>query len=469
MDLLRVGELRLEAVDRDDPALSSTVRWAHSTELPDPTAYLRGGELVCTVGASLTDPERCERFADSLSDAGAVGVCFGVGDIHNDVPTALVEACRARRLPLLLAPLGAPFSAISEYLAGRRVEAEILTNRSAELLMPTLLSGLRTHEPVSALLGIAVEVMGGRLELALDGLVVETAQGSFDDVAGPDLTAPVLGRGELRWWGNEAAPQPRLLAQLSRFVEVALSERDLEAALRRERVGQLLDLVQEGLANPAALSQALAGGGLDRESLVASAWPQGSGERLAARLPRALVGAAPGVTWVVTASHDDLPSTAEALALPCGYGPTGSMTQLGAGLSEAHAALDLARSKGGAIGPAGLTSLEALLAQQPPGRLDPFVRELIDPLVRSDVHRGTEHVATLRAFLDHDGSLERTARAQFLHVNTVRHRLGRVHQITGRDPLVFTDRVSLAIALWAYDGPAPWIGPVVDRRVRRNG
>jgi DNA-binding PucR family transcriptional regulator len=64
-------------------------------------------------------------------------------------------------------------------------------------------------------------------------------------------------------------------------------------------------------------------------------------------------------------------------------------------------------------------------------------------------------VQTLRAFLRCDGSLQRTAREQYLHVNTVRHRLSRVHELTGRNPLVFDERVALAIALWAMDRRAP--------------
>ena len=73
------------------------------------------------------------------------------------------------------------------------------------------------------------------------------------------------------------------------------------------------------------------------------------------------------------------------------------------------------------------------------------------PLVASDRRLGTHHLETLRAFLRCDGSLQRTARQQYLHVNTVRHRLARVHHLTGRNPLVFADRVALAIALWALD------------------
>ena len=458
-DLLDVGSLRLEALPGHDHGLDTHVRWAHSTELPDPSEYLRGGELVCTVGTTLTDPERCWAFVRSLISSHAAGICFGVGDVHDSVPPTLVDACKDLHLPLVLAPLGAPFSAISEYLAGQRVEAEASVTRTAEVLMPRLLASLRAHEPVSTLLDHAAQLMGGQLELRLNDqmLAVAGTNDSTDDAR--QLATRILGNGELLWKGEQHRPDPRLLEQLSRVVEVALGERDLEAALRRERIGQLLLLVQERLLNPAALTEALDDTGLGHDSLVVSAWPGGAAVLLAGSMPGALIGEAPGVSLVVTKSAANVPSTAAALALPCGYSSAVSLTQLAQGVSQARAALELASAHGGAIGPAGLISLEGLLEQQPAGRLEPFVDQLISPLLSSDSRRGTQHVATLRAFLRNDGSLFRTARDQYLHVNTVRHRLARVHQITGRDPLVFADRAALAIALWALDRHGPPTAP----------
>jgi DNA-binding PucR family transcriptional regulator len=104
---------------------------------------------------------------------------------------------------------------------------------------------------------------------------------------------------------------------------------------------------------------------------------------------------------------------------------------------------------GGCVGPEGLTSLEGLLAQQPPERLQPFVDQLLEPLLGSDRRRRTDYVTTLATFLERDGSLTATARVHFLHVNTVRHRLERIKELTGRDPLVFNDRVAFAIAMWS--------------------
>ena len=44
-----------------------------------------------------------------------------------------------------------------------------------------------------------------------------------------------------------------------------------------------------------------------------------------------------------------------------------------------------------------------------------------------------------------------TARTLFLHTNTVRHRLARINQITGRNPLNFDDQAAFTIGLRAMD------------------
>jgi len=60
---------------------------------------------------------------------------------------------------------------------------------------------------------------------------------------------------------------------------------------------------------------------------------------------------------------------------------------------------------------------------------------------------GGELLETLDAFLTHGGALEATARALFVHPNTVRYRMRRVAEITGYAPLQPRDAFALRIAL----------------------
>ena len=122
-------------------------------------------------------------------------------------------------------------------------------------------------------------------------------------------------------------------------------------------------------------------------------------------------------------------------------------------------------------GPESLSSLSALLEQQPRSRLVPFVDQLVRPLTSPEVRGGSDLLTTLRSFLNHSGSLQATADADFLHVNTVRHRLGRVFQIVGRNPLLSSDQVDFSIAIWAHDRSLGAFdagsAPVTQRRHRQ--
>jgi sugar diacid utilization regulator len=54
--------------------------------------------------------------------------------------------------------------------------------------------------------------------------------------------------------------------------------------------------------------------------------------------------------------------------------------------------------------------------------------------------------ATLHAYLDADLNVPAAARAMSLHPNSVRYRLRRIGELTGRDPLKITDLLELITA-----------------------
>ncbi|MGH2603374.1 MAG: PucR family transcriptional regulator, partial [Dehalococcoidia bacterium] len=56
-------------------------------------------------------------------------------------------------------------------------------------------------------------------------------------------------------------------------------------------------------------------------------------------------------------------------------------------------------------------------------------------------------VQTLTVFLESSGSWNRCAAKLHLHVNTLRYRISRIEQLTGRDLTSFADRVDLYLAL----------------------
>ncbi len=89
-----IGELGLELVSGQESA-QAHVRWVHSTELPDPTPWLKGGELLLTTGIQLTGPKLQRELVERLADHDIAGLGFGTGFAHRRLPAALVTAARA--------------------------------------------------------------------------------------------------------------------------------------------------------------------------------------------------------------------------------------------------------------------------------------------------------------------------------------------------------------------------------------
>jgi PucR C-terminal helix-turn-helix domain/GGDEF-like domain len=74
----------------------------------------------------------------------------------------------------------------------------------------------------------------------------------------------------------------------------------------------------------------------------------------------------------------------------------------------------------------------------------------ITPLADYDIRHDTELLATLRAFLTHDGSTTETAEAMSLHRHTVGYRLSRVHEVSGLSPYESDGRERLSLGIKAH-------------------
>jgi purine catabolism regulator len=100
---------------------------------------------------------------------------------------------------------------------------------------------------------------------------------------------------------------------------------------------------------------------------------------------------------------------------------------------------------------ADLGSHRLLLARQEDAALEAISRGLLDPLADYDRRHHGDLVATLRAFLEHNGNWEAAARALGVHRHTLRYRIRRVAELTGRDLDRASDRVEFWLALQAAD------------------
>ncbi|MGJ6979523.1 PucR family transcriptional regulator [Aestuariimicrobium soli] len=74
-------------------------------------------------------------------------------------------------------------------------------------------------------------------------------------------------------------------------------------------------------------------------------------------------------------------------------------------------------------------------------------RALVDDVFTPLEAAGGDLLATTVAFLDNAGSVEATARAVFIHANTVRYRLKRIQEVTGYSPMDARDAYVLRLAI----------------------
>ncbi|OEU91376.1 PucR family transcriptional regulator [Streptomyces oceani] len=116
--LVQHSALRLSVLAGKD-RLDTPVRWAHASELADPTPYLDGGELVMITAVKMDaeDPDAMREYVRLLAGRGVVGLAFAAGVNYERAPEALVAAARETCLPLLEVPRRTPFIAIGKVVS----------------------------------------------------------------------------------------------------------------------------------------------------------------------------------------------------------------------------------------------------------------------------------------------------------------------------------------------------------------
>jgi hypothetical protein len=133
--------------------------------------------------------------------------------------------------------------------------------------------------------------------------------------------------------------------------------------------------------------------------------------------------------------------------------PTEGVTALPGALHEAGSARRLAalRLAGTAavsvVTSDEVASHELLLATVPASVLRSFRERLLGPLLAYDDQHRAELLPTLREFLACSGSWNACAAKMYVHVNTVRYRIRRIEELTGRNLSCLDDQVDFFLAL----------------------
>lgn len=118
---------------------------------------------------------------------------------------------------------------------------------------------------------------------------------------------------------------------------------------------------------------------------------------------------------------------------------------------EARCALEAVRLRAGdspeVASFENLGAFQLLLSLQDDEALSSYCRSVLAPLEDGEGDYGEELVRSLDTFIEHNGHWEKAAGALFCHRHTLRYRIRRIEELTGRDFSNARDRIEFWLAL----------------------
>jgi purine catabolism regulator len=499
-DLLEVPDLPLRLL-AGEPGIGRQVRWVHVSELEDPTPWLKGGEIVLTTGMGVgATPASQRAYVKRLAGAGLAGLGFGLGFSHERVPKAIVAAADRLDFPVFEVPFPVPFIAITEAIFTRILAEQYDTLQRAVDAEHVLTRAVMDGKGVEGIAGsLARVVRGWALLFDLHGGALTAtsraaslrAERVWEEIRssraeGTNFSITLVDRGHHVWVQPVGAQghveaflavgKPEQPSQYDRIVAahalslfaIELAKARAVADAQRRLQGDFFDELAAGSLAPAAAARDLARFGFDREGLVAAIALEGgdpnalataAAEQCARDGGGFLVSTHPnGVLVLRPAGAADPGLLARAVGerlgsdvLAGGGGPA-TVMEVGRSLREARYALQVCRLEGRlSAGFEDLGSYRLLLSMADQGALRAFADSLLAPLVAYDREQGGDLIGSLQAFLHHNARWEAAAVELFVHRHTLRYRMRKVEELTGRDLASSFDRMEFWLALRARD------------------
>jgi len=501
-------ELELDVV-AGEAGLDRAVRWVHISELEDPTPWLSGGELLLTTGLQLGDARAyVTRLADHGLTGLGFGTGFSHATVPEELCAAAAERGFPvfevpYEVPFIALTEKAFSHLVNEQYAvlrralsqHERLERVVLSERGLEGLAGELaamiegpalifdgrgeLLARRGEAPVAALSAELRERVraGGRRGFVPGGLgpgalALPVARAPHD--ARGDAPPPEAWLVAARAGGPLSELDRLTLHQAVTIVALELLRRRVVDDTERRLAGDVMSALVSGeLAGP-ELARRLEPFGLRGRAgalvLAPSRSARGAAEEELAQAVREEAGgglvAASGrfVCALLPAGGDDeLFALAERLharvarvagePVPAGAGRTVAPGELRRGFHEARCALEareLALNGSGALALAtyrDLGSFQLLLSLQDADALRLFCDSILAPIEESEGAYGGELMRSLEAFIECNGQWERAAKALFCHRHTLRYRIRRVEELTGRSLDSARDRIDFWLAL----------------------
>lgn len=441
---LAAGEAVFEGIP-DDLVTSCRHHGLVLVAVPEDTSFAALGERVI---GSVT-AARNDRLASSLGRQrdllSAVAQGVGLDEVAARVSRAAGTACRvltATGRPVVAGPVPLPEPDVDRvtraFLSAERFPA-VTSGAAGSTRYSILPVGPATEQRLAAWFVVAEHPAPQRDE-----------DGDRDPV--PEAVADLVTIAALdRARRSEGARAARVIADEAVALLVEGAGARPETAVRLRQLG--LDT-----AAPIVVTVAQFAGRPDLAETAREVL-----DDVAAHVGPAAVGAAPDATVVALLADAAPPAPItfrrvlsrlepglRRVRLTIGVSEPSPVSALSGALEEAQHARRLAESRTervAVVSGAEVTSHVSLLAAVPDDLRRSFAARVLGPVRDYDERHQSELLATLEVFLACSGSWSRTAAALHLHVNTVRYRIARIEELTGRDLGTFADRVDFLLAL----------------------
>lgn len=491
--------LRLVAGEQ---AKTNVIGWAHTSELPDPTRWLEGGELLMTLGLQLPDdPVEQRLYVERLAAVGLAGLAFDAGVIHHAVPEAIVRAGDEFGLPIVAIPGPTPFLAISRAVitsitADQVAEVAQLSRNQERLAGAALVSGssgvLSSLQRSLSATAITLDASGELVEaagpkskalaervgkhLSEGGRRGASRQRSFSHVddegylivqkLGKVKGAGVLAVGRRR----QLQPNERLLVAHAATLLALLLDRPAHLREAEMRLRRMLfrSLLRPGGEADLGLLRYV---GFTPEQRVAVVAFVDTG---APRAAEALVDSALSATGVpvlimsnskglaVLAPAQSIAEVAEvaraalererAQPLSGGVGGSVDVSAVLDSFRQANAAARYAASHPGEVVDfSDLGIFDLLLGTQSRDTLAAIAGSVLSPLDAAVHGHPGDLLRTTYEFVSHGGQWEATSAALGVHRHTLRSRIDRISALLGRDLTSASERAEVWLALKARE------------------
>jgi purine catabolism regulator len=531
-DILEIPELNLRLL-AGHKSTSNPVRWVHITEVPDPTKWLKGGELLLTTGYSFVgDEEQQVAQITRLIDHSISGLGFGTGFSFDKVPPALVRVAEEYGFPLFEVPYHVPFLAITEAVASKIVNEQysllqrslavhekltkiVLEEKGLEAILSTLSALVGCSAVLFDFHGVVLceaayrRRLGAELVAELWRLIGDRRADrqnfalSMDGVGSGVQVYPVVASHRIGAFlavvkdsGDFSEYDRIILHNVVTVTALELVKKKAVAETEKRLAGDFFDELIASDLYEEEIARRLTFFGLDSQSphlivlVDIDAAPDGAA---GARSEAAALDVKERLHWAVdefmarrdvlciSASRSDSvvilvqPGEIDAreiiglagelqaviaeelpeISVSVGIGrPHRQLIDLRQSYYEASYAIKIRRLKGEPRVIASFDDLGSyglLLGLQDTLSLEVFYDSVLGKLQEYDEQSSSDLVKSLACFLEANGHWGDAAEKLYVHRHTLRYRMKRVEEITGRDLNQSQDRMEFWLALKAKE------------------